>query len=154
MAYATLHLPSSYVTNLFHYHRIRQCFRHIQEIKKKMQFLTNVYHGIHLPNDTPYTQNSFNTYVCLSDPSRSLQDYKRNPKWKSKKWHHYGVVPLYQNCVSMLHFGIWQVDHTHIYSISSVFCKLHFIVYYGRQLRQLTTVPNYGFLGCIPRKHN
>ena len=37
-AYATLYLPSSYVTNLLHYHRIRQCFQHIQEIKKELHF--------------------------------------------------------------------------------------------------------------------
>ena len=38
MVYATLYLPSSYVTNLLHYHRIRQCFQRIQEIKKEMHF--------------------------------------------------------------------------------------------------------------------
>ena len=53
-----------------------------------------------------------------------------------------------------VYFSIWQVDCTWIYFISSVFCKLHFIVYYGRQLRQSTTVLNYGFLSHIPRKGN
>ena len=71
-----------------------------------------------------------------------------------QEMHHYGVVPLYQNCVSMLHFSIWQLDSTRIYFILSVFWKLYFIIYYGRQLRQLITVMNYGFLGHIPRKGN
>ena len=56
----------------------------------------------------------------------------------------YGEVLFYQNCVLMLHCSIWQVDCTPIYSISLVFHNLHFIMYYGRQSRQLTTVPNYG----------
>ena len=38
-------------------------------------FLTNIWHGMYLPVITPYAQNSVNTYLCHSNPSRSLLDY-------------------------------------------------------------------------------
>ena len=59
--------------------------------------------------------------------------------------HHIRTVCIHHTLVP----GRWII---HGYILSHWYFEIFFFLYYGRQLRQLTNVQNYGLLGPTPRK--
>ena len=97
--------------------------------------------AMYLPVVTPYTWNSIDTYVCHSNLVGLLNDSLLVDQVMASLC---GGAIIPELCV---YISLW-------YLAGGSYMDIFFLIgmYYGRQLRQLTNVQNYGLLGPTPTK--